>query len=462
MNEIKSIYQIIEEVESERAGQTRESDNKRYKTILEDLRSWLSDNYSDELLQILDSETTKSSVKDLIFLYIQEQSSYVYMQDLDELVQRLFDDLVGFTFLEKYIYQDDIEEINGNAWDDIEIISNSKWQKIEEEFHSPEHAQDIIKKMMRLGGIVLDEKNPVGDSYISSGTRISAMIPPVVDEKTGVVFSIRKQKAKVFTKEEFVQLGTYSEEQFDFLRTCLNYRVSIGIAGGTSSGKTSDISSLLASLKHNKRIFVIEDTRETFVDKEIGSRIIYTTTRESEDRSRRVSATKLLKMALRYHPDIIVPAEIRDEAALIAVEAGRTGHSILTGLHANSAMQAYDRILSLCMMSDTNMQENLMMKLIISAFPIMVYKAQLADGSRKIMEVFEAEKYDKVRCEVTGRVLYKYIIEEVIKDEQGKITKIEGSHVKVQNISQKLANHLFTYGCKKSLIREFAGEEWNL
>ncbi len=456
-----NLFQIIEDINNQKTFFAREDNSNNYQNMLDSLRSWLSDNYRDELLRMLDSESTKNSLKDLILIFIKEQDGYFYIKNVDRLVKKLFDDLVGFAFLEKYIYKDEIEEVNGNSWNDIEIISNTNWERIEEGFLSIQHAQDIVKKMMRLGGVVLDEKMPLGDSYISSGIRISAMIPPVVDEKIGVVFSLRKQKAKVFTKKEFIKLGTYSNNQFEFLKMCLNHRISVGIAGGTSSGKTSDISSLLASLREDKRIFVIEDTRETFIDPSLKNRVIYTKTRFSEDKNREISATKLLKMALRYHPDIIVPAEIRDEAALMAIEAGRTGHAILTGLHANSSIQAYDRILSLCMMSKTNMKEALLMKLIISAFPIMAYKAQLSDGSRKVLEIFEAQKYDEVSCEVVGKILYRYKIKNIIKDENGKIEKIEGEHLKVNNISHKLANHLFKYGCKKKVINKYAGKGWN-
>jgi len=455
----KDIYQMIKEADNK--GIYPDFDNKEYQDLLENLRNWISENFREELLTILDSEKTKNSLKEFIHLYIQEREGYLFFKDQNDLVKKLFDDLVGFAFLEKYIYKKEIEEINGNAWDDIEVISNSSWYKVKDKFHSVQHAQDIIKKMMRLGGVVLDEKTPLGDSYISSGIRISAMIPPVIDDDTGVVFSIRKQKAKVFTKEDFVNLGTYSKDQFDFLKMCINHRISVGIAGGTSSGKTSDISSLIASLNKNKRVFVIEDTRETFIDSNLKDRIIYTTTRYSEDKNRKISATKLLKMALRYHPDVIVPAEIRDEAALMAIEAGRTGHSILTGLHANSSIQAYDRILSLCMMSKNNMKESLLMKLIIAAFPIMVYKAQLADGSRKVMEVFEAYKYDEKKCEVVGKIIYRYQINKIIKNDNGKIIQIKGKHKKVNKISNKLARNLYTYGCPKIVIDRYAEVGWS-
>ena len=112
--------------------------------------------------------------------------------------ERLYGDMAGFGFLDKYIADPDIEEINGNSWRDIEIVTRSGWRKIPERFLSPQHAEDTLRKMVRLGGLVLDGTNPIVDSYITQGIRISAMIPPVTDRRSGAVFSIRRQRmAKV-------------------------------------------------------------------------------------------------------------------------------------------------------------------------------------------------------------------------------------------------------------------------
>ncbi len=436
-------------------------DGVMYGDLVEDMRNWLSTNFSEELLIMLDNEDTKSNIKDLIRLYLNNKEKETYSINFEELVNRLFDDLVGFAFLEQYIYDNQIEEINGNSWKDIEIVSETGWRKIPDRFNNIKQGVNIIKKMMRIGGVILDEKQPIGDSYISSGTRISAMIAPIVDEDIGVVFSIRKQKAKVFEIEEYVKTGTCLKEEFEFLVTCLSHGVSVGIAGGTSSGKTSDIASLIATFSKSKRIFVIEDTRETFVEDDYNNRVIFTKTRESDDPSRSIAFTNLLKTALRFHPDIIVPAEIRDEAALIAVEAGRTGHAILTGLHANSAIEAYDRILSMCMMKNSQLSESLLMKFIISAFPLMVFKAQLPDYTRKYIEIFEVKGYDDAKKRIYGKTLYKFHVKNIEFDNKGNISKVQGEHIRVNPISNKLANRLFRNGCSQEIVKKYAGKNWS-
>ena len=102
--------------------------------------------------------------------------------------------MAGFGFLEQYIYDDAIEEINGNSWNDIEIVTQTGYRKVAERFASPEQAMDMVKKMVRLGGLIIDNTNPAVDSFLTPRIRISAMIPPIVDPERGVVFSLRKQQ----------------------------------------------------------------------------------------------------------------------------------------------------------------------------------------------------------------------------------------------------------------------------
>lgn len=56
---------------------------------------------------------------------------------MQQLIDKLYGDMVGFGFLDKYIADDEIEEINGNSWRDIEIVTRSGWHKIPEHSLSP-------------------------------------------------------------------------------------------------------------------------------------------------------------------------------------------------------------------------------------------------------------------------------------------------------------------------------------
>lgn len=418
-----------------------------YESVLEQVRSYISHNHAETLAQSITEKTAMESLKRLIGEYITEQHLYIKGLSIQELTERVYGDMAGFGFLDKYIADDEIEEINGNSWRDIEIVTHKGWKKISERFLSPKHAEDTLRKMVRLGGLVLDGTNPIVDSYITEGIRISAMIPPVADKRSGVVFSIRRQRMARVTKEQLVTWQTATPEMLDFLTLCINHGVSIGIAGKTGSGKTTDISFLLKAADKNKRVYTIEETRELdlFSEDKSGqmkNRIMHTCTRPSEMQTANVDMNNLLRKAMRFSPDIIAVAEMRGAEAMVAQEAARTGHTVVTSLHANSARKAYNRILSMCQMSGTNISTQVLMGFVVEAFPVMVFKRQFPDGTRRIIEIVEATGV--VNGAVEANTIFRFITDREANE-----------FLRVRGISDSLADTLRENGADQALIDHF-------
>jgi len=408
-----------------------------YGTLLEHVRTAISKDHADTLAHSITEKDASETVKRLIGEYVGNNQLHINGQSMQQLANKLYGDMAGFGFLDKYITDPEVEEINGNSWRDIEVVTRSGWRKIPEHFLSPQHAADTIRKMVRLGGLVLDGTNPIVDSYITEGIRVSAMIPPVADRRSGVVFSIRRQRMAKVSKKQLISWHTATPEMLEFLTLCVNHGVSVGIAGKTGSGKTTDIAYLLNAVDSSKRIYTIEETRELDLfsedkDGNAQNRVIHTCTRPSDLHNADIDMNDLLRKALRFSPDIIAVAEMRGAEAMVAQEAARTGHVVVTSLHANSARKAYGRVLSMCQMSGTNISTNILMSFVVEAFPIMVFKKQMPDGTRRIMEIVEATGIQN--GVVQANTLYrfetetgKYVREHGISDELAEIVRGNGA-----------------------------------
>ena len=414
-----------------------------YETLLEQMRAAISKDHAETLAHSITEKDAAEAVKRLIGEYVGSHQFHISGLSMQQLADKLYGDMAGFGFLDKYITDPDIEEINGNSWRDIEIVTRSGWRKIPERFLSPRHGEDTLRKMVRLGGLVLDGTNPIVDSYITEGIRVSAMIPPVADRRSGVTFSIRRQRMARVTKTQLVEWHTATPEMLDFLTLCVNHGVSVGFAGKTGSGKTTDIAFLLNAGDKDKRIYTIEETRELdlFSEDEDGkpqNRVIHTCTRPSDLQNADIDMNDLLRKAMRFSPDIIAVAEMRGAEAMVAQEAARTGHTVVTSLHANSARKAYGRILSMCQMSGTNISTNILMGFVAEAFPIMVYKKQLPDGTRRNMEIVEATGVRDGA--VQARTLYRF---------EG------GQFIQTGGISDSLADTLLQNGAEAASVGRF-------
>lgn len=62
----------------------------------------------------------------------------------------------------------------------------------------------------------------------------------------------------------------------------------------------------------------------------------------------------------------------------------------------------------MCHLAQTGLSDELLLEMCVSARPIMVFKKQLKDNSRKYMEIFEATGVSGGR--LRGRMLYRFAI----------------------------------------------------
>ena len=96
---------------------------------------------------------------------------------------------------------------------------------------------------------------------------------------------------------------------------------------------------------------------------------------------------------------------------------------------------------------------------ILNAFPIMVFKKQLSDGTRKIMSIVEGIDYNNGKVKYT--ILYRFQKSKEFIDKYGKV-HIEGEHRKVGNISDKLALKLYENDVPEKIIKKYARSDWTV
>lgn len=370
-----------------------EGDSRDFNSVLKEVQEYISGKYSS-LITDGGDEDAKSQIKRYITKYVQDQRIAVKGYSADGLVDALYTEMAEFGLLTKYIFGTGIEEININSWRDIEVLySNGQMVKLDEHFDSPGHAINVIRRMLHVSGMVLDNASPAVLGHLSKNIRIAVLKTPLVDEDVGVTASIRIVNPQNMQKDDFVRGGTATGDMLDFLSACLRYGVSVCVAGATGSGKTTVAGWLLTTIPDNKRVFTIENgSRELDLvrekDGKVCNSVIHTITRESENAKQNIDQDMLLDMALRYHPDIICVGEMRSAEAYAAQEAARTGHGVLTTIHSNSSQATWRRMVTLCKRKH-EMSDDTLMDLVTEAFPVVAFAKQLEDKSRKIMEIME-------------------------------------------------------------------------
>lgn len=433
-----------------------------YPALLDRVRTVIAEKHADDLSAVLGDATAEQTLRTLILKYTVDFMRGAIF-DSEQLVERIYQDMAGFGILTAYLRDPAVEEININTPSQVEIVYGKGTKfllDIDTAFPSAQAAVDIVRRLVRIGGKLLDTQTPHIDSYIGNGTRISAQIPPAIPPEEVLIASIRKQTKSTMTTEEYIAGGAASADMLEFLTMLLCNHVSVGIVGATGSGK-STLQSLLLNqyLLHNQddnnRVYLIEDSRELNLiayDQAHNrpTRVIYTTTKEAPNA---ITMADQTKSSLRFHPQLIVPAEVRDGAAWEAVGAGQTGHTILTSFHASDVVSAYNRLVTMCMMGNVSLPADKILEACVEAWPIMIMQNKQADDTRKLMQIYEATGVENGK--VVGSMLFEFQTEQFQRDATGKVIRVYGIHKQVGVISKRLQQHLFARGVQQEQLEKF-------
>ncbi|HWQ77864.1 MAG TPA: ATPase, T2SS/T4P/T4SS family [Anaerovoracaceae bacterium] len=435
---------------------TDEFDN--YEQIKDIVMRTINTRHSGELAEVVGKPEGEARLQSLIRKYLNSLDLVMEGQNINDLTSRIYDDMAGLGILSKYIYNEELEELNINSSNNIWATFPSGKVRLNEKFGSDVECQAIIKKALAMGKVIIDGRNPIGDSSIGSGKRISGAVEPCVRSGYGGIASIRKQKTGYVTRELLISSNTASEDEVVFIETCLNNDISMIFSGATGSGKTASMGCILKSIPKETRIGVIQDNDEIDVNiyDGYGTPVNDAYHLFVKDKPYPVTEKDLTKVMLRLDPDIVVLAEMRGDEAADVVRGSLTGHTALSSVHATSSELTYKRIVRLCHIAEPGLSEQSHLEDIIRAFPIIVFSKKLKDGSRKWMQVYEATGVKDGK--VDGELIFKFVQDKVDK-EGDRIVKIHGTHKQVNPISDALAETLRENCVDEELIRKWRMED---
>lgn len=197
----------------------------------------------------------------------------------------------------------------------------------------------VVRRVKILAN--LDVTNPLVPADGRATARVDAK---VVDLRVATAPVARRgQKAVIRIldpsnlKTRLLDLGLVPSE-YDAIICLLGFREGIVlVTGPTGSGKTTTLYAALNQLKTGKvNIITVEDP----VEYELGG-----VSQIQVNESQGLTFSGVLRSVLRQDPDIVLVGEIRDiETATTAVQAGLTGHLVLSTLHTNDAPSAVVRL----------------------------------------------------------------------------------------------------------------------
>jgi pilus assembly protein CpaF len=257
------------------------------------------------------------------------------------LVESLRRELVGAGPLQTLLQQPDVTDVLVNGPDAVWIDRGQGLQRAPVSFASDDEVRRLAQRLAAAVGRRLDDATPYVDARLVDGTRLHAVIAPIATD--GTVISLRVPRRQAFTLPELVGAGSIDEFGAQWLRALIAARLAFVVSGGTGTGKTTVLSSLLGLVPDNERIVMVEDSAELLPDH---PHVVRLQARLANiEGTGAVTMRELVRQSLRMRPDRIVVGEVRGPEVIELLSALNTGHEGGCGtIHANSAEDVPARI----------------------------------------------------------------------------------------------------------------------
>jgi len=335
----------------------------------------------------------------------------IYGERREQIIRRVVDDAVGLGPLQPLIKDLDISEIMVNAPDEIFYERDGIIYLSALRFRDRGHVMLVIDRIISPLGRRIDESSPFVDARLPDGSRVNIIIPPLVPRSPTI--TIRKFRPDRFDMNDLIKIGTLTQQSADFLRLCVQLRLSMVISGGTGTGKTTILNALSAYIPERERIITIEDPIELRLQQR---HVISSEARPPNIEGRNeVTQRDLLRNALRMRPDRIIVGEVRGGEAFDMMQAMNTGHEgSLTTVHANSPRDALSRIENMVLMAGFDLPIRAIREQMTSAFQVMIQLSRFADGSRRVIGISEVVGMEDET--VTMQEIFRFEISHIEQD----------------------------------------------
>lgn len=358
------------------------------KVLLDELRTKIIEN-------LLDTEIPESaSLNEYINAEIDRSVEGYDLSNLERshIFNLIDNEINGYGPLTELLSDKNITEIMVNGPDETYIEIDGQLIKDDSvSFINDEHIIRTIQRMIQPLGRTIDASNPMVDSRLKDGSRINAIIPPL--SLRGPVITIRKFKESIGDIDDLLRMGTMTPYMARFLEACVTGRLNMIVCGGTGSGKTTLLNILSSFIGGHERIVTIEDAAELSLNQ---SHVIPLETRVMNyDREGEITIRDLVINALRMRPDRIIVGECRGKEAFDMLQAMNTGHDgSLTTMHANSPVDALNRLETMVLMSGLDIPIKAIREYIYNAIDLVVNIERLNDGRRKVVSISELESIE--------------------------------------------------------------------
>ncbi len=254
--------------------------------------------------------------------------------------------------------------------------------RVDLDFPDDAAVQRLARRLATQAGRRLDDASPWVDARLPDGTRLHAVLAPLV--RPGTSISLRVPARRSFTLQELVAVGGVHPDAAPVLRRLVAARAAFVVSGGTGTGKTTLLSTLLGLVPRQERVVLVEDAAELVPEH---PHVVALEARPANvEGAGRVTLRDLVRQALRMRPDRLVVGEVRGGEVVDLLSALNTGHEGGCGtVHANSVADVPARFEALGVAG--GLARDAVHSQLAAGVQAVVHLRRGRDGVRRVQEV---------------------------------------------------------------------------
>ncbi len=278
----------------------------------------------------------------------------------------------------------------GEVW--IEDSRRAAMERIEAPEIDDRLVQRLAEQVARVSHQGINREHPLLGATLPGGARVQFCGPPATREHWAM--AIRRHRRLDLPLDVYdsgpleptdeVSLPDAGAQPVPFLRAAIAARKTILISGGTSTGKTTFLNSMLGEIPPEERVVLVEDTPELRLPGANGVGLVAV---KGELGEARITPDDLLQASLRLRPDRIVLGELRGAESVSFLRAINTGHpGSFSTIHANSLRGALEQLALMVMQTGIGLSRADTIEYAASVIDVIVQLGRI-DGRRQITAI---------------------------------------------------------------------------
>ncbi len=310
--------------------------------ILRMVREIMVEELDIDFSVLKDKQKASEYLRKKLIEIVKDYSININDEGFNKIFYYITRDFVGMGSIEPLLKDHMIEDISCDGVGIPIYIWHRKYESIPANvaFNEAEELDSLIIKMAQRSGRHISVASPLLDASLPDGSRIQLTFGKEVTQR-GSTFTIRKFRADPLTISDLLAFNTLDPMLAAFFWFTIEHRISVLVAGGVASGKTTLLNCLSMFIKPDLKIISIEDTAELNIPHQNWipsvARTGFGGAGQPGGRKRgEITMFDLLKAALRQRPDYIVVGEIRGAESYTLFQALSVGHGGLSTMHSDS------------------------------------------------------------------------------------------------------------------------------